>query len=57
MNPEQQITTIRSILGHAEGRDPTTVLHEIYLATQGATLTEIHNYRTRKETPSGLVQS
>lgn len=57
MNPEQQITTIRSILGHAEGRDPTTVLREIYLATQGATLTEIHNYRTRKEEPSGLVQS
>ena len=57
MNPDQQLTTIRSILGHADGRNPTTVLHEICLAAQGATLTEIHNYRTRKETPSGLVQS
>lgn len=57
MNPNQQLVIIRSILGHAEGRDPGTVLREIYLATQGATLTEIHNYRTRKETPSGLVQS
>ncbi len=49
MNPEQQIATIRSILGHADGRDPTTVVREICLAAQGATLTEIHNYRTRKE--------
>lgn len=57
MNPDQQLTTIRSILGHADGRNPTTVLHEICLAAQGATLTEIHNYRTREETPSGLVQS
>ena len=57
MTPEQKLVIIRSILGHAEGRDPTEVIHEIYLATQGATLTEIHNYRTRKEEPSGLVQS
>ena len=49
MTPEQKLVIIRSILGHAEGRDPTTVLREIYLATQGATLTEIHTYRTRKE--------
>lgn len=57
MTPDHQLATIRSILGHAEGRDPTTVLHEISLITQGASPTEIHNYRTRKEIPSGLVQS
>lgn len=32
MNPNQQLVIIRSILGHAEGRDHTTVLHEICLA-------------------------
>ena len=57
MSPEQKLAIIRSILGHAEGRDPTTILREISLITQGATLTEIHNHRTRKEEPSGLVQS
>ena len=49
MNPDQQLSIIRSILGHADGRDPATVVREICLAAQGATLTEIHNYRTRKE--------
>ena len=57
MTPTEKLNLIRSILGHADGRDPTTVVREICLAAQGATLTEIHNYRTRKETPSGLVQS
>ena len=49
MNPDQQLSIIRSILGHADGRDPTTVIHEISLINQGATLAEIHNHRTRKE--------
>ena len=49
MNPDQQLSIIRAILRHAEGRDPTTVVREICLAAQGATLEGIHNYRTRKE--------
>ena len=46
MNPDQQLSIIRSILSHTGGRDPTTVIHEISLITPGATLAVIHNLRT-----------
>jgi hypothetical protein len=39
--PAQRIALIRSIAGHADGRDPALVLREVQMVLDGATLDEV----------------